>query len=74
MTPEYEEMLSLNGPVNGQPFLAQIIEDLVQGAGGIGYPGVNAGLDSDTSELNPTSLWSPPGYGLLFHPIYVSGA
>lgn len=39
-------MLSLNAPVNGQPFLAQIIEDLVQDAGGIGYPGVNAGLDS----------------------------
>lgn len=56
-TPGYEEMLSLSGPVNGQPFLAQITEGLVQDAGGIGYPRVNAGLGSGTpSELNPTCL------------------
>lgn len=72
-----KEMLSLNGLLNGQPFLAQITEDLLEDAGGMGYHGGSAGLGSGEQTHQSAESYQPAISSrawTVFHPTYISGA
>lgn len=70
-------MLSLNGLLNGQPFLAQITEDLVEDAGSMGYHWGSAGLGSGEQTHQSAESYQPAVSSrawTVFHPTYISGA